>query len=108
MRPVAGVLLGGMSPMRIRPMSHTASDSTLKPHAPMRARRLVLPTMVSVIALTASLEARADAFIVGTDQTFDYAGTVNGTPIPGFTSTPGATSYPGPDGALILRNHAPP
>jgi len=94
--------------MRIRTMSHTASNSTHKPHTHARARRLVLPTMVSVIALTASLEAKADAFIVGTDQTFDYTGTVNGTPIPGFTSTPGSTNYPGPDGALILRSHAPP
>jgi len=88
--------------MRIRTMSPAASRST-----PARAMRLVLPTMVSVIALTASLEAKADGYFVANDESFDYSGTVNGTPIPGFTSTPGSTVYPGLDAAIISSLHAP-
>ena len=75
--------------------------------AKRRAMKLALPTMVSVIALSVSLQAKADAYFVANDQSFDYSGTVNGVAIPGFTSTPGATNYPGPDGSTISSLHAP-
>src|SRR5579875_352078 len=90
-------------------LMRSSQANTVQSSTPRRRRmKLALPTMASVIALTVSLQARADeAYTVSDDQSFDYTGTVNGVAIPGFTSTPGTTSYPGPDGSMFDTLHAP-